>query len=186
MQSDRLHKVLEHISEVHSLCGVLGLDFSQTVSDVHPSLERTSVEQATNISNSTLEGLEHTILTLKTERKTRIQKVSSRRSSLEISCHWSFSTNFSTCFNLQLKDILTSLFELWNLMDSSRDEKSKFSRITSIMRVSETEVTEPGLLSTETIEQVWSILKYDFHADFQTKTLKFHFDVARHRQKWRG
>lgn len=39
-------------------------------------------------------------------------------------------------------------------MDSSRDEKSKFSRITSIMRVSETEVTEPGLLSTETIEQV--------------------------------
>ncbi|XP_022992883.1 65-kDa microtubule-associated protein 6-like [Cucurbita maxima] len=125
-KSDRLHKVLEHVSEVHSLCGVLGLDFSQTVSEVHPSLERTSVEQATNISNRTLEGLEHTILTLKTERKTRIQK---------------------------LKDILTSLFELWNLMDSSHDEKRKFSRITSIMRVSETEVTEPGLLSTETIEQ---------------------------------
>ncbi|XP_022938892.1 65-kDa microtubule-associated protein 6-like [Cucurbita moschata] len=125
-KSDRLHKVLQHVSEVHSLCGVLGLDFGQTVSEVHPSLERTSVEQATNISNRTLEGLEHTILTLKTERKTRIQK---------------------------LKDILTSLFELWNLMDSSHDEKRKFSRITSIMRVSETEVTEPGLLSTETIEQ---------------------------------
>ncbi|XP_023550078.1 65-kDa microtubule-associated protein 6-like [Cucurbita pepo subsp. pepo] len=125
-KSDRLHKVLEHVSEVHSLCSVLGLDFGQTVSEVHPSLERTSVEQATNISNRTLEGLEHTILTLKTERKTRIQK---------------------------LKDILTSLFELWNLMDSSHDEKRKFSRITSIMRVSETEVTEPGLLSTETIEQ---------------------------------
>ncbi|KAG6579175.1 65-kDa microtubule-associated protein 6, partial [Cucurbita argyrosperma subsp. sororia] len=125
-KSDRLHKVLEHVSEVHSLCSVLGLDFGQTVSEVHPSLERTSVEQATNISNRTLEGLEHTILTLKTERKTQIQK---------------------------LKDILTSLFELWNLMDSSHDEKRKFSRITSIMRVSETEVTEPGLLSTETIEQ---------------------------------
>ncbi|KAG7032596.1 65-kDa microtubule-associated protein 6 [Cucurbita argyrosperma subsp. argyrosperma] len=125
-KSDRLHKVLEHVSEVHSLCGVLGVDFGQTVSDVHPSLERTSVEQATNISNSTLEGLEHTIRTLKAERKTRIQK---------------------------LKDILTSLFELWNLMDSSHDEKSKFSGITSIVRVPETEVTEPGLLSTETIEQ---------------------------------
>lgn len=90
LQSDRLHQVLEHISEVHSLCGVLGLDFGQTVSDVHPSLERTSMEQATNISNSTLEGLEHTILTLKTERKTRIQKVSSCRSSLEIHFYLSF------------------------------------------------------------------------------------------------
>lgn len=68
--------VLEHVSEVHSLCGVLGLDFGQTVSDVHPSLESTtSVEQATNISNSTLKGLEQTIVTLKAERKARIQKV---------------------------------------------------------------------------------------------------------------
>ncbi|XP_022146451.1 65-kDa microtubule-associated protein 6 [Momordica charantia] len=126
-KSDRLHMVLEHVSEVHSLCGVLGLDFGQTVSDVHPSLEiTTSVEQATNISNSTLKGLEQTIVTLKAERKARIQK---------------------------LKDIVTSLFELWNLMDSSHDEKRKFSRITSIMHAPEVEVTEPGLLSAETIEQ---------------------------------
>lgn len=75
VQSDRLHKVLEYVNEVHSLCGVLGLDFGQTVSDVHPSLQETSIEQSTNISNSTLEGLEQTILKLKTERKVRIQKV---------------------------------------------------------------------------------------------------------------
>lgn len=75
LQSDRLHKVLEYVNEVHSLCGVLGLDFGQTVSDVHPSLHGTSPEQSTNISNSTLEGLEMTILKLKTERKARIQKV---------------------------------------------------------------------------------------------------------------
>lgn len=71
-------------------------------------------------------------------------------------------------------------------MDSSHEEKSKFSRITSIMRVPETEVTEPGLLSTETIEQVWNILNMILMPTFERKTLKFHFDVSRRQQKWRG
>ncbi|XP_008220951.1 PREDICTED: 65-kDa microtubule-associated protein 6-like [Prunus mume] len=125
-KSDRLHKVLECVNEVHSLCGVLGLDFGQTVSEVDPSLHRTSIEQSTNISNSTFEGLEQTIQKLKTERKARIQK---------------------------LKDIVASLLELWNLMDSSREERSKFSRITLILGNSEPEIAEPGFLSTDVIEQ---------------------------------
>ncbi|XP_062113226.1 65-kDa microtubule-associated protein 6 [Humulus lupulus] len=125
-KSDRLHKVLEHVNEVHSLCAVLCLDFGQTVSDVHPSLQGTSIELSTNISNSTLEGLELTILKLKTERKARIQK---------------------------LKDIVASLSELWNLMDSSREEKNNFSRIAFILGKSESEITEQGFLSMEIIEQ---------------------------------
>ncbi|XP_030959845.1 65-kDa microtubule-associated protein 6 isoform X1 [Quercus lobata] len=125
-KSDRLHKVLEYVNEVHSLCGMLGLDFGQTVSDVHPSLQGTSMEQSTNISNSTLEGLEQAIVKLKLERKARIMKV---------------------------KDIVASLFELWNLMDSPKEEKNRFSRITSILKLSETEMTGPGVLSTEIIEQ---------------------------------
>ena len=75
LQSDRLHKVLQYVNEVHLLCGVLGLDFAQSVSDVHPSLQRTNQEQSTNISNGTFEGLEQTINKLKTERRIRIQKV---------------------------------------------------------------------------------------------------------------
>lgn len=75
MQSDRLHKVFDYVNEVHSLCGVLGLDFGKTVSDVHPSLHEGNQEQSTNISNSTLEGLEQAIVRLKLERKARIQKV---------------------------------------------------------------------------------------------------------------
>lgn len=75
MQSDRLNEVLQYVNEVHSLCGVLGLDFAQTVDDVHPSLQGTNVEQSTNISSSTLEGLEQTIVRLKSERKVRISKV---------------------------------------------------------------------------------------------------------------
>ncbi|GKV13434.1 hypothetical protein SLEP1_g24439 [Rubroshorea leprosula] len=125
-KSARLHKVLEYVNEVHLLCGVLGLDFSQIVSDVHPSLHRTGQEQSTNISDGTLEGLERAILKLKTERKVRIQK---------------------------MKNIVASLFELWNLMDSSQEEKIPFSRVISILRLSEPEVTEQGVLSTEMIEQ---------------------------------
>ncbi|GLT27693.1 hypothetical protein SLA2020_026720 [Shorea laevis] len=125
-KSARLHKVLEYVNEVHLLCGVLGLDFSQIVSDVHPSLHRTGQEQSTNISDSTLEGLERAILKLKTERKVRIQK---------------------------MKNIVASLFELWNLMDSSQEEKIPYSRVISILRLSEPEVTEQGVLSTEMIEQ---------------------------------
>lgn len=75
LQSDRLNRVLEYVNEVHSICGVLGLDFGQTVSDVHPSLHGTAMGHSTNISNSTLEGLEHAIVKLKAERKIRIQKV---------------------------------------------------------------------------------------------------------------
>ncbi|KAF2305700.1 hypothetical protein GH714_007628 [Hevea brasiliensis] len=124
--SDRLHKVFDYVNEVHSLCGVLGLDFGKTVSDVHPSLHGANQEQSTNISNSTLEGLEQAIIKLKLERKARIQK---------------------------LKDIVASLFELWNLMDSPKEEKNTFSRITSILGSSESEVIESGVLSTEMIEQ---------------------------------
>lgn len=125
-KADRLNKVLQYVNEVHSLCGVLGLDFGQTVGDVHPSLHGTDVEQSTNISNSTLEGLEHTIMRLKTERKARIQK---------------------------LKDIVAKLFELWNLMDSSKEERNGFSSVTSILGSSESEITDRGALSTEMIEK---------------------------------
>lgn len=125
-KSDRLQKVLQCVNEVHSLCGVLGLDFGQTVDDVHPSLHGTQVEQSTNISNSTLEGLEKTILKLKAERKSRVQK---------------------------LKDVVANLFELWNLMDTSKEERNSFLRNTSIVTTSESEITERGALSTEIIEK---------------------------------
>ena len=77
-QSERLRKVLEYINEVHSLCGVLGIDFGTTVNEIHPSLHQNGVEQSRNISNSTLDGLASTISKLKAERKSRIQKVFSR------------------------------------------------------------------------------------------------------------
>ncbi|XP_049403843.1 65-kDa microtubule-associated protein 6-like isoform X1 [Solanum stenotomum] len=126
-KSERIQKVVDCVNEVHSLCGVLGLDFGKTVSDVHPSLHETSLGQSTNISVSALESLEQAIFRLKTERKVRYQK---------------------------LKDVAGLLFELWTLMDTTREEKSKLSRITCVLRLSEAEVTEPGALSLEVIQQI--------------------------------
>ncbi|KAI7756513.1 hypothetical protein M8C21_014502 [Ambrosia artemisiifolia] len=55
--------------------------------------------------------------------------------------------------DLKLKDIAASLFELWQIMDSTREEKSYFSKITSVIRLSEAEIVEPAALSLEVIEQ---------------------------------
>ncbi|KAL5722033.1 hypothetical protein ACHQM5_005603 [Ranunculus cassubicifolius] len=124
-KSDRLQKILESVNEVHCLCGVLGLDFAKTVSEVHPSLQKDAPDQSTNISNNTLECLGQTIQKLKMERKDRLQK---------------------------LKEIVLSLFELWNLMDSPEEERSWFRSI-SYVHKSDSEVTKPGLLSQEVLEQ---------------------------------
>ena len=75
VQSDRLQKVFIYVDEVHGLCAVLGMDFAETVKEVHPSLHGTNSENSTNISDSTLEGLTQTILKLKAEKKTRLMKV---------------------------------------------------------------------------------------------------------------
>ncbi|CAN7096468.1 unnamed protein product [Brassica rapa subsp. narinosa] len=126
-KADRLNKVLDYVNEVHCLCGVLGVDFCQTVSEVHPSLHRTNHEQSTNISDETLDGLQQMIEKLKTERRLRFQK---------------------------LKDVVESLLELWNLMDTPQEERMRFARVSCVVRSSESDVTEPNILSTETIEQV--------------------------------
>ncbi|XP_077230313.1 65-kDa microtubule-associated protein 6-like [Tasmannia lanceolata] len=125
-KTDRLHKVLEYVNEVHVLCGVLGLDFGKTVSEVDPSLREAGPGKSTNISNDTLDGLAQAILKLKLEKKDRVQK---------------------------LKDFAASLFELWNLMDSPKEERSQFGRVISIVELSEHEITESGVLSLEMIVQ---------------------------------
>ncbi|WVZ65153.1 hypothetical protein U9M48_014563 [Paspalum notatum var. saurae] len=126
-KSERLRKVLDYINEVHSLCGVLGIDFARTVNEVHPSLHQNGVEQSRNISNSTLEGLASTISKLKTERKSRIQK---------------------------MRETMESLCQLWKLMDSPEGEKRQFSKVMSILILPDEGITSPGVLSEETIEKM--------------------------------
>lgn len=126
-KSGRLDKVLECVNEVHTLCGLLSLDFGKTVSEVHPSLSESNLKQSTNISDRTLEGLHQVILRLESERRDRFQK---------------------------LKEVALSLSKLWNLLGITEEERSKFPIVIAIHELTVSDITKPGILSLDKIQQV--------------------------------
>ncbi|GAY54809.1 hypothetical protein CUMW_159590 [Citrus unshiu] len=125
-KSDRLHKVLEFVSTVHDLCGVLGMDFFSTVTEVHPSLNDSTGVQSKSISNDTLARLAKTVLALKEDKKQRLHK---------------------------LQELATQLIDLWNLMDTPSEERRLFDHVTCNISAYVDEVTVPGALALDLIEQ---------------------------------
>ncbi|KAE9596382.1 putative microtubule-associated protein, MAP65/Ase1/PRC1 [Lupinus albus] len=125
-KSERLHKVLEFVSTVHDLCAVLSLDFFSTVTEVHPSLNDSTGVQSKSISNDTLDWLAKTVLTLKEDKKQRLHK---------------------------LQQLASQLIDLWNLMDTHPEERKLFDHVTCNMSASVDEVTVPGALALDLIEQ---------------------------------
>ncbi|CAM8951764.1 unnamed protein product [Rhodiola kirilowii] len=125
-KSERLHKVLEFVSSVHDLCGVLGMDFFSTVSEVHPSLNDSTGVQYKSISNETLSRLAKTVSVLKEDKKKRLHK---------------------------LQELASQLIDLWNLMDTPEEERSLFDHVTCNISATEDEVTVPGALALDLIEQ---------------------------------
>ncbi|XP_010270085.1 PREDICTED: 65-kDa microtubule-associated protein 1-like [Nelumbo nucifera] len=125
-KSDRLHKVLDFVSTVHDLCAALGMDFFSTITEVHPSLNDSVGVQAKSISNDTLSKLAKTVLALKEEKKQRLQKI---------------------------QELAAQLFDLWNLMDTPEEERNLFEHVTCNISASVDEVTIPGALALDLIEQ---------------------------------
>ncbi|KAL6553387.1 hypothetical protein OROGR_007229 [Orobanche gracilis] len=125
-KSERLHKVLDFVSTVHDLCAVLGVDFFATVTEVHLSLNDSCGVQSKSISNDTLSRLAKTVLALKEDKKERLRK---------------------------LQELATQLVDLWNLMDTSPEERSLFDHVTCNISASVDEVTVPGALALDLIEQ---------------------------------
>ncbi|KAG6552232.1 hypothetical protein Mapa_006081 [Marchantia paleacea] len=125
-KNDRLLQVLEYVNVVHELCAVLGMDFFKTITEVDPSLDDSTGGQLKSINNETLERLAKSIHLLQDEKKQRIQK---------------------------LQDLGTTMLELWNLMDTPAEEQQLFQHITCNIAASEYEVTAPGALTLDVIEQ---------------------------------
>jgi len=126
--SERLCKVLEYINEVHSLCGVLGINFGSTVHKVHPRLHQNGIEQSRNIGNSTLEGLATTIYKLKAERKSRIHKVFPRFLSLRfklLSIANNTFPNDPLLTDERQWNHYVSFGNLWTLLKKKRDNLVK-------------------------------------------------------------
>lgn len=124
-KSDRLNKVLDHLSTLNSLCLVLGMDFKQTITEVHPSLDDS--EGAKNLSDETIERLGRAIQKL---REVKIQRME------------------------RIQDLATTMLELWNLMDTPIEEQQMFQNVTRNIAASEDELTEPNSLSMEFINYV--------------------------------
>lgn len=125
-KSDRLHKVLDFVSTVHDLCSVLGMDFFSVIIEVHPSLNDSIGVQSKSISNETLSKLAKTVVDLKEDKMKRLQK---------------------------LQELAGQLFDLWNLMDTSSEERSLFDHVTCNISATVDEVTIPGALALDLIEQ---------------------------------
>ncbi|TMW90071.1 hypothetical protein EJD97_016231 [Solanum chilense] len=125
-KSERLHKVLEFVSTIHDLCAVLGIDFFSTATEVHPSLNDSTGVQSKSISNDTLSNLARTVLVLEEDKKQRLQK---------------------------LQELATQLIDLWNLMDTTEEEQSLFDHVTCNKSASVDEVSIPGALALDLIEQ---------------------------------
>ena len=68
--------MLEYVNLIHQLCSVMGMDFFQMISEVHPSLDD-SKGLAKSISNETLDLLVKTINSLQAEKQQRVVKVCS-------------------------------------------------------------------------------------------------------------
>lgn len=73
LQSDRLKQVLDHLNSLNSLCVVLGMDFEETIKEIHPSLDDSKGTK--NLSMKTMEKLSTGIHRLREVKIQRLQKV---------------------------------------------------------------------------------------------------------------
>ncbi|KAL9225584.1 hypothetical protein vseg_001489 [Gypsophila vaccaria] len=124
-KSDRLKQVMDHLSVLNSLCSVLGLNFKETVRDLHPSLADDG--ETLCISTATLNLMESAINRLRDLKLQRMQR---------------------------LQDLSTMLVELWTLMDTPVEEQQAFQNVTCKIAASEDEITDPDMLSANFIEHV--------------------------------
>ncbi|KAG0466399.1 hypothetical protein HPP92_017979 [Vanilla planifolia] len=125
-KADRLHRILGLVSSVHGLCAVLGMDFFSTITEVHPTLEDSVGMQSKSISNNTLTKLANTVASLEEDKRTRLQK---------------------------LQELASQLFDLWYLMDTPSEERSLFDHVTCNISATVDQVTVPGALALDLIEQ---------------------------------
>ncbi|KAK8938306.1 65-kDa microtubule-associated protein 3 [Platanthera guangdongensis] len=124
-KADRLNQVLEHISTLTTFCTVLGIDFKQTLMEVHPSLG--DAEGSKVVSNEVIERLASVINGLRKVKLQRMQK---------------------------LQDLATTMLELWNLMDTPIEEQQIFLNVTRNIAASEHEITEANTLSADFLNYI--------------------------------
>ncbi|KAJ6679499.1 PROTEIN REGULATOR OF CYTOKINESIS 1 PRC1-RELATED [Salix purpurea] len=124
-KSNRLKQIVDHVDDLNSLCGVLGIDFKQTIHDIHLSLDDS--QGGKDLTDDTIKKLTAEIQRLREVKIQRMQK---------------------------LRDLATTLVELWSLMDTPMEERRMFHNVTSKIAASEPDISEPNTLSMDFINHV--------------------------------
>ncbi|CAI0555366.1 unnamed protein product [Linum tenue] len=119
-KNDRLKQVQEALDTINSFCVVLGMEFEQTVAEIHPQFG--SADVLKRISNESIKCLATAIHRLREVKLQRMQK---------------------------LQDLATAMLELWNLMDTPIEEQQAFQNVTCNIAAAEHEITEPNTLSMD-------------------------------------
>ncbi|CAH8353961.1 unnamed protein product [Eruca vesicaria subsp. sativa] len=124
---NRMKQIQDHLRTLESLCSVLGLDFQETVTKIHPSLIES--EGSRSISNETLDKLASSV---NQWHETKIQRMQ------------------------ELQDLVTTMLEFWNLMDTPAEEQQKFINVSCNIAATVSEITKPNSLSTDLLKEVHS------------------------------
>ncbi|KAF9668842.1 hypothetical protein SADUNF_Sadunf14G0045400 [Salix dunnii] len=124
-KSNRLKQIEDLVDGLKSLCGVLGIAFKQTIHDIHPSLDDS--QGAQDLTDDTIKKFTAEIQRLREVKIQRLQK---------------------------LRDLATTLVELWSLMDTPMEDRRMFHNVTSKIAASEPDISEPNTLSMDFINHV--------------------------------
>ncbi|KAE8705486.1 65-kDa microtubule-associated protein 8 [Hibiscus syriacus] len=130
-KNNRLQQVEKYIAAVHNLSATLGMESSMIITKVHPSLnELCGISK--NISDSILAKLNNTVESLHEEKQKRLEK---------------------------LHQLGKALKNLWSLIDTSYGDRYLFSHVIGLISVSSEEVSDPGSLTLDIIQQAEAEVK---------------------------
>ncbi|KAI4343384.1 hypothetical protein L6164_010739 [Bauhinia variegata] len=124
-KNERLQEVDKYEDIIYKLSTIMGKDSFEIITEVHPSLnDLCGISK--NISDCILDKLNSTVESLVEEKQKRLDK---------------------------LHHLGKALKNLWNLMDTSYDERQPFSHVIRLLSVSSEQVSEPGSLTLDIIHQ---------------------------------
>ncbi|CAM0911868.1 unnamed protein product [Alopecurus aequalis] len=129
-KGDRLCKVEEYKVLICNFAKIMGMDPSNVLANVHPSLQNGANEQQKkNISDDILNKLNTMVQQLKEEKNHRMEK---------------------------LHSLGKALTNLWNILDTTMEERQPYGQIKIFSLTSGNGMLGPGSLTLEKIEQIES------------------------------
>ncbi|VAI86464.1 unnamed protein product [Triticum turgidum subsp. durum] len=160
-KGDHLCKVEEYKVLICNFAKIMGMDPSNVLASVHPSLLiGANEQQKKNISDDILNKLNTMVQQLKEEKNHRLEK-RSNVSDFPSSKHIPHNIEFAELptdagVTLQLHSLGKALTNLWNILDTTMEERQPYGQINIFSLTSANGMLGPGSLRLEKIQQIES------------------------------